>query len=315
MNKWCVVALLIGLLSCGKDDAPVTTDVDVTVAAWLDSAGIIANRDASGVYYYALTENPAGTPVSAGNVVSIFYHLWDLDSNLIASHQSSNGDSLQLKQGASAVYPVGLDIGLGFMRQGEVFRLILPPSQAYADLTSGAIDPDLIAMLDVEVVSIQDEASVFTQELTDIDDYIIAQSLNDTVANPVDSVELFTSGVAYKRVDIGNGPLPLNGDTIIINYTGRFLDNSTFDSRSGFEYVFGSGFPRPLIQGLDFGISLMQRGEESLLLIPSSQAYIESAQVIPRSIINDLIADEIVPEYTARIPPYSTLIFEVTRVN
>ena len=315
MNKFWVGALIVVLLACGKDDAPAITDVDTTITAWLDSSNVSAIRDDSGIYYYSLDPRPTATAVTPESVVSIYYTLWSLDSTVIASHQPSDGDSLQMKHGVSAIYPVGLDIGLSFMREGETYRFIIPPSLGYSGLTSGAIDPDLIAMLDVQVVSVVAEGTIFTQELADIDDYILSRNLNDTIANPIDSVELFTSGVAYKRVRIGMGPAPLNGDTIIVDYAGRFLDDTPFGGDMDFEFAFGSNFPRPLIPGFEFGISLMQPNERALFLIPSSQAYRESAGVVPTYIINDLIEDAIIPDYVSSIPPYRTLIFDILRVN
>ena len=315
MRRFWVIATILIILSCGKDDSVVSTVVDATITAWLDSLNIVATRDNSGIYYYPMIKNTTGATVTAGSVAGIYYTLSDLDGLAIASHQRSNGDSLILKQGVSAVFPVGLDIGLAFMRVGETYRFILPPSLAYGSLSSGAIRSGLIALLEVEVTSITDETSVFAQELIDIAHYIQSEDLNDTIANPVDRVKLFASGVAYKRIVIGSGSLPLNGNSIVVNYDGFFLDNSNFESKTGFQFVFGSDAPRPLVAGFEFGISLTQINERSLIIVPSSQAYRESTRVIPSFITDNLTDDSIVPDYVSVIPPYSTLIFEVTRVD
>lgn len=301
--------------ACGGDDPAPITDVDLAIVARLDSLGITATRDASGVYIYTTASNPSGVPVASGNVAAIYYTLSDFNGGTIASYQRNNGDSLLLKQGVSAIYPVGLDIGLSLMRVGETYGLVIPPNLAYQDLTSGAIDPEMIALIEVEVVGVSAEADLFSQELTDINDFIVIQNLNDTLANPTDPVISSASGVSYKRTERGNGPLPINGDSIIINYTGRFLGGGNFDSRQNFTIVWGADIPRPLIPGFAFGISLMQTAESALFIIPSSQAYRESAQVIPASIIGDLIEDSIIPDYVSTIPPYRTLVFDVTRVD
>ena len=307
--------LLFFILSCSKDDS-VVSDVDTTITTWLATMNNdSATRDDSGVYYYATVENTTGTPVTTGSVVSIFYTLSDLEGNVIASHQRTDGDSLQLKQGVSAVFPIGLDVGLAFMNEGETFQMILPPSQAYQELTSGAIDRSLIALLEVEVVSVMDEATVFNQELLDIDNYILAENLNDTLDVPLNTVEQFPSGLSFKRLEKGFGELGVNGETIIVNYTATFLDGTEFDAKQNFQYILGSSEPRLLIPGFDFGVSLMKPLERSLLMIPSSQAYIESAFVLPSSITEDLVADAIIPEYVIRVGPYKTLLFDVTRFN
>ncbi len=313
------IALLIlgfAMSSCGGDDT-VTTTSDTQIQAWLDSAGISATRDDNtGIYYYADSLNPAGAQASSGSVAAIYYTLEDLNGGVIASHQRSNGDSLIFKVGASAVYPLGVDFGVGIMRVGEIYNFILPPSQAYQTLTSGTIDPNLVAHLQIELTAVHSENDLIAQELIDIDDYITANNLNDTLTNPLNTVVQFpASGISFKRLRAGMGPLPLNGDTIIVDYTGRFITNASFGNDTDFQWVFGSGNPRELLVGFEFGVSRMQTGEQALVMIPSSQAYRESALVIPNFIANELVTDEIIPDYVLSVPPYRTLLFEITRVD
>lgn len=315
MRKLCLGVILGSLfLACGKDDA-VLTDVDAAVEIWLTDMAVTATRDDSGIYYFSTTVNATGAAVTASSVVSIYYTLSDLEGNVIASHQRTDGDSLTLKQGVSAVYPLGLDLGLSFMREGETFTIIVPPVLGYQDLSSGTISSSTISLFEVEVVNVQDEASIFAQELVDIDSYIIAENLNDTVANPRNRVIKHASGVATKRVAKGFGPLPINGEEVILDYTAEFLDKTLFDSKTTFSFIFGSPEPRLLIPGFEFGVSLMQPIETSTLIIPSSQGYIESALVVPAFITDDLIEEAIIPSYVAKVPPYSTLVFNVTRFD
>lgn len=316
MNKLLVISFCFLLLACGKDDI-VVTDTDTTIAAWLDSAGVTtATRDDNGIYVIPEVTNGSGSVVVSSGVVAIYYNLYDLDSNLVAQHQSANGDSLIFKHGASAVYPIGLDVGVGYMRVGETYSFILPPAYAYSDLTSGGLDEDGIYWLQVEVVGLFNEDDLFTQEITDITDYVTTNKIDSLPINPVDSTVFFTSGIGYKRKSIGSGTQPLNGDTIIVDYQGSFLDGSgNFDSKSAFQWIYGSNQPRELLAGFEFGVTQMQTGEDALLFIPSSQGYRESALVVPASITDDLIIDAVVPDYVAKVPPYKTLIFDITRVD
>ncbi|MEP1095765.1 MAG: FKBP-type peptidyl-prolyl cis-trans isomerase [Cyclobacteriaceae bacterium] len=315
MRKFCVGALFIIVIACSKDDVTLT-DVDTTIIAWLDTMNVdSATADASGIYYYATAENPTGIAVTSGSVVSIYYTLSDLSGNVIASHQRNDGDSLVLKQGVSAVYPVGLDIGLAFMNEGETFNIIVPPVLGYQDLTSGAINPNTISLLEVEVVRVQNEVSVYAQETADIVNYIASENLNDTVVNPLNSVQTFASGVAYKRIVKGFGPLAVNGETVILSYTASFLNTTTFDSKSNFQFILGSDQPRLLIPGFEFGLSLMAPNERALIIVPSSQGYRESALIIPRSITADLIDDDIIPDYVLRVAPYTPMVFDITRFD
>ena len=315
MNKILLIVYALLLISCKKEETPVA-DTDAIITSWLDDAGIsTASRDDSGIYYYPEATNPAGALVSSGNVVAIYYSLFNLDNTLIASHQSSDGDSLIFKHGVSAVYPLGLDIGVGYMRLGETYSFLLPPVMAFGGLTSGALEEDQIYRLVVNVVALHNENDLFAQELLNIQQYIDDNMLDDLTLNPLDPTDFFPSGIEYTRLIAGNGTLPLIEDTIIVNYSGRFLDDSGFDSKSGFEWIYGSNSPRELLSGFEFGVSLMQTGERALLFIPSSEAYRESALVIPQYIAGDLIEDDIIPDYVGRVPAYKTLIFDITRVD
>ncbi len=310
-----IFILFVFLISCGKDDVVITA-VDDEIQAWLDTMNIVATRDDSGIYFYEEMGNTSGSRPGDGSVVAIYYTLSDLNGNTIASYQRGNGDSLLFKLGASAVFPVGVNTCVSLMRLGETYNFVLPPGQAYQQLTSGAINASLIALLQIELVGIHNEGDLFAQETVDIQSYIDANFLDSLAINPLDSTELFpASGIVYKRQRAGSGALPLNGDTIIVNYNGRFINDTGFDSESDFEWIFGSNQPRQLLSGFEFGVSLMQQGEEALIMLPSSQGYRESALVIPNSITGDLIQDAIIPDYVATVPPYRTLLFEITRTN
>ena len=90
-----VIALILG--SCNKDEPASSTalNADSVITAWLDLANISATRDASGIYYYAVTQNTSGSQVGgAGQVLGIYYALLDLDSASIDSYQPADGDSL-----------------------------------------------------------------------------------------------------------------------------------------------------------------------------------------------------------------------------
>lgn len=315
MKRILIPFLFIVLLSCKNDDIKVTS-IDDQITTWLDSMSISATRDDSGIYYYSETENPTASAIVTGDVVAIYYVLSDLEGNTIASHQRADGDSLIFKIGVSSVYPVGVDVAVAKMKIGETFNFILPPTQAYGGLTSGAINSKLIAHLKIEVVGIESEANIFVQEISDIDAYISDQNLNDTISNPLNSVKQFlASGISTKRLVAGIGPQPLNGDTIVLDYLVKTISGTELDSGDGFEFYFGTDNPSALIPGFEFGVSMMQDGERSLFMIPSSQAYIQSALVIPSFIAPDLVDDTILPDYAVKVEPYTTLIIEVNRVD
>ena len=80
------------------------------------------------------------------------------------------------------------------------------------------------------------------------------------------------SGLYYHEIVAGTGVFPKMADSAYVKYTGKFLDESIFDSNvtTGKLYGFIIG---QNIAGFDEGITLMKPGGKSTLLIPSKLAY------------------------------------------
>lgn len=91
-----------------------------------------------------------------------------------------------------------------------------------------------------------------------------------------------------------------NGDTLVMNYTGRLTDGTVFDSNvdpkfshvTPFEFNLGAG---QVIKGWDEGLLGMKVGEKKTLTIPPEKGYGSQAQ--------------------GPIPANSTLIFDVELVG
>jgi FKBP-type peptidyl-prolyl cis-trans isomerase len=105
------------------------------------------------------------------------------------------------------------------------------------------------------------------------------------------------TGLYYIREKKGHGKSPEKGDTVKVHYTGTLLDGTKFDSSldrgEPIEFPLGQG---RVIRGWDEGIAMMKKGEKAKLIIPSELGY------GPRG-------------SGQKIPPYSTLVFEVELVD
>lgn len=100
------------------------------------------------------------------------------------------------------------------------------------------------------------------------------------------------SGLKYIITHKGDGKKPKQGDKVVVHYTGKFLNDTVFDSSvkrgQPFSFVLGAG---QVIKGWDEGIALLQVGDKATFTIPGALGY-GDRQVGP-------------------IPANSTLVFDV----
>jgi FKBP-type peptidyl-prolyl cis-trans isomerase len=113
-----------------------------------------------------------------------------------------------------------------------------------------------------------------------------------TETKPMESeIKTTASGLQYKVIREGAGPKPTASQTVEVNYEGKLVDGTIFDS----SYKRGQSISFPLnqvIKGWTEGLQLMSVGSEYEFTIPGNLAY--GAGGIPGT-----------------IPPNATLIFKV----
>lgn len=310
------------LISCGGDSEVMpTTESQATIdnaliQTYLAEGSITATQDESGFYYYPIIENPTGNSQQVnGSILSIYYSVEVLNGQVVDEVLASQGeDPYKLKQGVNSIVPVGLDLGLAYMQEGEKFVFIIPSELAYVGLSFSTLIPaNSVIKIEVELFKIENELDQATNEAALISDYILDKELNDLVKNPLDNVELLTSGVHYKRITEGRiGEMAFAGEVLTTVYTASFLDDVVFDRISGnetFDFAFDANV---VINGMDFGITEMEKGERALLIIPSVHGYGQSVGVVPSILTDELVDLEVIPEYAAKVNPFEVLVFDIT---
>jgi len=143
----------------------------------------------------------------------------------------------------------------------------------------------LIIFISASFYSCDKEESVSQEEQLKIDIDKIEAYLksNDLTAEKTDS------GLHYIITNSGSGAHPNLGSNVTVQYTGRLLDGTEFDSGT-------ATFPLTnVIQGWQEGIPLFKRGGRGQLFIPSYIGYGVSG--------------------SSSIPPNSVLIFDIYLVS
>jgi FKBP-type peptidyl-prolyl cis-trans isomerase FkpA len=112
-------------------------------------------------------------------------------------------------------------------------------------------------------------------------------------ANSITGYAKLSSGMYYKIDSMGSGASPNTSSKVYVTYTGKFTDNSTFDSVSDASktgWTLGT-----LIQGWQIGLPLISKGGRIRLFIPSALGYGCQA--------------------TGPIPANSVLVFDIVLVD
>lgn len=154
--------------------------------------------------------------------------------------------------------------------------------------------------IEIKILEIQTEEDYFKEKeaflhwIEDFGDYervILRQFIEEEELN----ILPHESGIYYINLKEGNGKTVEEGDTIIVDYEGKFLNGKFFDStikrNEPFQFVFGQQWQ--VVPGLEEAIGMMEEHERALFIIPSDLAFGETGSS------------------TGIIPPFTSLIFEV----
>jgi FKBP-type peptidyl-prolyl cis-trans isomerase len=129
-----------------------------------------------------------------------------------------------------------------------------------------------------------DEVLTPEQENQKIEEYISSKKLTVT--------EKTTTGLRYILTKANaSGAKLTKGQTINVNYAGRFLSDKQFDA-GNFSFTLGIG---QVVGGFDEGVGKMRIGEKATLIFPSVLGYGKTGQ--------------------GSIPGYSPLIFDIEVVS
>lgn len=255
-------------------DADAAADHEKAAAAALEKAKQFLAENAkkdgvkvtdSGLQYMVLSKGPdGGASPTDKDMVKVEYEGRLSDGTVFDSSK---------QHGAPILLPMTTDLipgwieGLKLMHEGDKLRLFLPPDLAYGAEGAGqTIGPNEALVFDVSLVSVVNPEKNAEKS---------KQFLAETAKK--DGVKTTGSGLEYEVLTKGaDGAVsPKASDTVKVNYEGRLIDGTVFDS----SYARGEPVSFPLnrvIPGWIEGLQLMHVGDKYRLYVPSDLAYGET---------------------------------------
>ncbi len=201
-------------------------------------------------------------------------------------------------------YKGSIDECFVMLTEKESATFIIPASDFFNKTLQtalpGFLDENSPMKVTIEIIDIQTEEEykkekeAFVTWIQDFNDYekVILKQFLEQKELPVKPI---LSGIYYINVRAGKGKKIEPGDTITINYEGKFLNGKFFDStikrNQPFQFIYGTEWQ--VIKGLEEVLGIMREGEKSIVILPSDLAFGKTGSS------------------TGIIPPFTSLIFEV----
>jgi len=173
-------------------------------------------------------------------------------------------------------YAIGLDVGRSLSHIDE--KLEMPAFNKGVAAAMGGDKPELTAEQIAEVKKTvfkrtQQKAIEKRNKMTLENKALGGKFLQENAS--AEGVKTTESGLQYKVLSAGKGAKPTISDVVKVNYEGKLLDGTVFDS----SYKRGQPVSFPLgsvIKGWQEGLQLMPVGSKYRLFIPAKLAYGET---------------------------------------
>jgi FKBP-type peptidyl-prolyl cis-trans isomerase FklB len=204
-----------------------------------------------------------------------------------AGAPAAAGELKDLKQKAS--YSYGYGLGRNLKAQGvDIDAQAL--ARGLADALGGTPalkDEDMQACLQAFARQVQAKQAGMASKAAAANKVEGEKFLAENKTKP--GVVTLPSGLQYKIIKEGNGPMPKATDTVTVHYEGKLIDGTIFDSslKRGEPISFAV---RGVIPGWTEALQLMPVGSTWHLFIPSNLAYGENPRpggpIGPNAVLN-----------------------------
>ncbi len=292
---WLVMAFAAGVImlqSCMKDDV-VVDDYDfygylesdfAELHDYMSNNAIDAEVDSINSIFTETHIIGEGYKTISGTKVLVHYQGLTLDGVEFAS--TFDGDPAEITLGNEDTYLENMTniiaFGLFNMNVGDSITYYIPSPYGFQNTTYENVPPNSILVYHIKFVEIKR----LDEELALIDGYIAENNMAVSI-----EPDFGTRYVIHRQ---GNTITPEIGAIVSLDYHGKLLDGTVFDSNS-MEFTYGEG---SLISGFEMGVANLHENDSATIFIPSIYGYGEYAQ-------------------GADIPANSILVFglDITRIS
>lgn len=198
--------------------------------------------------------------------------------------------------------PGVIDRALSCLVKGDSATFIVP-TQTYFETDLGSKPPRFLGEtfhISIKVKDVQtysnymkerDQFLAWAEDFRQFEKVFLAQYIN----NQTLPSDMMKSGMYKVKLGDGGGRSVQKGDTVSVQYAGKFLNGKYFDSDSvnkrSFQFVLGTEWQ--VVKGLESAIKSMREGEHALFIMPSDLAF------------------GCTGSSTGIVPPYTSVVFEV----
>lgn len=274
----------------------------VTVASVLCSCDNLSkypgySKTWSGIYYKLLAIGDDNLKAQPGD-----YLTFDISYKTIKDSLFFSGR--RKFQVTKPDYKGSVDECFRMLAKGEKAKFILSANSFFKKTLQNNLpsflkpDDDMkivINMTDIQSAKeYENEKKAFLRWIEDFGDYE-KERLSQYMQEQKLSISPVGSGLYYIKIKKGDGRKVIKGDTVTVDYEGRFLDGKFFDStvkrHESFQFVYGTEWQ--VVKGLEEAIGMMEEGEKAIVILPSELAFGETGSS------------------TGIIPPFTSLVFEL----
>ena len=260
---------------------------------------------ASGLKYHFTSEHNSKKPRTGDYVTLNMIYKFENDSVLYDSRESRMPIRFQLRE---PLFKGAIEEGIMLMSETDSATFFVSADSMFAKVfhkpMPSGIKKGSKLIFEIHLFKIQSAGDAEAEIRQTMEDRFIAekQSLDKYIAENKITTKPTASGLYIIVTEKKKGKLPVKGNKITVQYTGKFLNGEVFDGlipNHPMTYIFGEG---KMLTGWEEAFAQLHEGEKATLIIPSELAYGEKGK---RNASSGVYI----------VPPYTTLIYEVEVVS